>query len=117
MAPGPVTAELAWGLILSLVRRIPLEDAAVRAGQWQLTLGEGVYGKTLGIIGLGRLGTAVARVGLAFSMKVVAWSQNLMPEKAREAGGEEATEEQLLRESDFISIHYVLSDRSRDLLG
>src|SRR4029450_13420748 len=117
MAPGPVTAELAWGLILSLVRRIPLEDAAVRAGQWQLTLGEGVCGKTLGIVGLGRLGTAVARVGLAFQMKVQAWSQNLTPEKAQEAGVEYATKEQLFRESDFISVHYVLSDRSRNLIG
>jgi phosphoglycerate dehydrogenase-like enzyme len=117
MAPGPVTAELTWGLILSLVRRIPLEDAAVRAGSWQQTLGEGLYGKTLGIVGLGRLGTAVARVGLAFQMKVLAWSQNLTPDKADAAGVEYATKERLFSESDFVSIHYVLSDRSRDLIG
>ena len=114
---GPVTAELTWGLILSLVRRIPREDAAVRAGSWQQTLGEGMYGKTLGVVGVGRLGTAVARVGLAFQMKVLGWSQNLTPEKAQAAGVEYATKEQLFRESDFVSIHYVLSDRSRNLVG
>lgn len=117
MAPGPVTAELTWGLILSLVRHIPTEDAAVRVGSWQLTLGEGLYGKTLGVVGLGRLGTAVARVGLAFQMKVLGWSQNLTPEKAQAAGVEYATKEQLFRESDFVTIHYVLSDRSRNLVG
>lgn len=116
MGSGPVTAELAWGLILSLVRHIPMEDAAVRLGNWQLTLGEGLYGKTLGVIGLGRLGTAVARVGLAFQMKVLGWSMNLTPEKAAEAGVEYASKEQIFRESDFISIHYVLSDRSRNLV-
>ena len=117
MASGPVTAELTWGLILSLVRHIPLEDAAVRAGKWQLTLGEGLYGKTLGVVGLGRLGQAVARVGLAFQMKVVGWSQNLTPEKAQAAGVEYASKEDLFRQSDFVTIHYVLSDRSRNLIG
>ncbi|MPZ14991.1 MAG: D-2-hydroxyacid dehydrogenase family protein [Chloroflexi bacterium] len=117
MGPGPVTAELTWGLILSLVRRIPREDAAVRAGGWQLSLGEGLYGKTLGIVGLGRLGTAVARVGLAFQMKVIAWSQNLTRAKAETESVGYATKEQLFRESDIISIHYVLSDRSRDMIG
>jgi phosphoglycerate dehydrogenase-like enzyme len=117
MAPGPVTAELAWGLILSLVRHIPMEDAAVRNGGWQLTLGEGLYGKTLGVVGLGRLGTAVARVGLAFQMRVIGWSQNLTPEKAEAAGVAYATKDQLFRESDFVTIHYVLSDRSRNLIG
>jgi phosphoglycerate dehydrogenase-like enzyme len=117
MAPGPVTAELAWGLTLALMRRIPQEDAAVRAGSWQLSLGEGLYGKTLGVVGLGRLGTAVARVGLAFQMNVLAWSQNLTPEKAEAAGVGYATKEQLFGESDVVSIHYVLSDRSRDMIG
>ena len=116
MAAGPVTAELAWGLILSLVRHIPMEDAAVRLGNWQLTLGEGLFGKTLGVVGLGRLGTAVARVGLAFQMKVLGWSMNLSPEKAAEVGVQYATKDQLFRESDFISIHYVLSERSRNLI-
>lgn len=117
MAPGPVAAELTWGLILSLMRHIPTEDAAVRVGSWQLTLGKGLYGKTLGVVGLGRLGTAVARVGLAFHMKVLGWSQNLTPEKAQAAGVEYATKEQLFRESDLVTIHYVLSDRSRNLVG
>lgn len=117
MGGGPVTAELTWGLILSLVRHIPMEDAAVRSGDWQLTLGEGLYGKTLGVVGLGRLGTAVARVGLAFQMRVIGWSQNLTSEKAQAAGVEYATKDQLFRESDFVTIHYVLSDRSRNLVG
>ena len=117
MGAGPVTAELTWGLILSLLRHIPKEDAAVRGGGWQQTLGEGLYGKTLGVVGLGRLGTAVARVGLAFQMKVIAWSQNLTAEKAQAAGVEYATKEQLFRDSDIVTIHYVLSDRSRDLIG
>lgn len=116
MGGGPVTAELAWGLILSLVRHIPMEDAAVRLGNWQLTLGEGLYGKTMGIVGLGRLGTAVARVGLAFQMKVIAWSMNLTPQRAVEVGVEYAPKEQLFSEADFISIHYVLSERSRNLV-
>jgi phosphoglycerate dehydrogenase-like enzyme len=117
MGAGPVTAELTWGLILSLLRHIPIEDAAVRRGGWQQTLGEGLYGKTLGVVGLGRLGTAVARVGLAFQMKVIAWSQNLTAEKAQAAGVEYATKEQLCRDSDVVTIHYVLSDRSRDLIA
>jgi len=117
MGGGPATAELTWGLILSLLRHIPQENAAVRMGSWQLTLGEGLSGKTLGVVGLGRLGTAVARVGLAFQMKVLAWSQNLTAEKTEAAGVEYATKEQLFRESDIVTVHYVLSDRSRNLVG
>ena len=75
------------------------------------------HGKTLGILGLGRLGQRVAKVGLAFGMKVVAWSQNLTPEKCREVGVEYATKDELLRQSDFITLHMVLSARSRGLIG
>ena len=80
------TSELAWGLILALARHIPEEDRSLRAGTWQRTIGVGLKGKTLAVLGLGRLGTQVARVGLAFDMKVIAWSQNLTAERAAEAG-------------------------------
>jgi phosphoglycerate dehydrogenase-like enzyme len=116
MGGGPSTSELAWGLILALAKKIPVEDAATRAGEWQLGLGESVNGKTLGVVGLGRLGGVVARVGLAFDMRVIAWSQNLTRERAEEAGVEYATKEELFSQSDFISIHYVLSDRSRGMI-
>jgi phosphoglycerate dehydrogenase-like enzyme len=114
---GPSTAELAWGLILALARDIPREDAAVRAGGWQLGLGASLSGKTLGIVGLGRLGSVTARVGLAFGMRVIAWSQNLTPERAAQVGVSYATKDELLAESDFISVHYTLSERSRGLIG
>ncbi len=112
------TAELAWALILSMARRIPLEDASMRAGGWQRTLGTGLNGKVLGVIGLGRLGAQVAKVGLAFGMKVIAWSQNLTRERAAEIGvGFVAGKDALLTLSDVISIHLVLSDRTRGLIG
>ena len=114
---GPGTAELTWGLILSLARRIPKEDASVRRGGWQLSVGEGLAGKTLGIVGLGRIGSVVAKVGQAFQMRVLAWSQNLTPERAAEVGAAYATKEELFSRSDFITVHLVLSERSRGLVG
>lgn len=115
---GHPTAELAVGLILDLARKISLEDARMKAGEaWQTTIGADLHGKTIGVLGLGRLGSRVAKVALAFGMKVVAWSQNLTPEKCREVGAEYATKEDLLRQSDFITIHMVLSSRSRGLIG
>jgi phosphoglycerate dehydrogenase-like enzyme len=112
------TAELAWGLILSLMRRIPAEHAATRAGQWQTTVGEGLHGRTLGVIGLGRLGSQVAQVGNAFGMNVVAWSQNLTRERTDEIGVTlAASKEALLEQADIVTIHLVLSDRTRGLLG
>jgi phosphoglycerate dehydrogenase-like enzyme len=112
------TAELAVGLMLALTRNIAQEDARMKAGEaWQATIGSDLLGKTLGIIGLGRLGSRVAKVGLAFGMNVLAWSQNLTPEKCREAGVEYAAKEDLLRRSDVISIHLVLSARTRGLIG
>ena len=111
------TAELTWALILALARKVPTEDAATRAGDWQVTMGEGLQSKTLGVIGLGRLGSQVATVGAAFGMNLVAWSQNLTMERATEFGAELVSKEELLRSSDFITIHLVLSDRTRGLIG
>ena len=111
------TAELTWGLILALLRKIPTEDQATRQGHWQVTMGEGLHGKTLGMIGLGRLGSQVATVGNAFGMNVVAWSQNLTAERAAEYGATLVTKTELLSESDVATIHLVLSGRTRGLIG
>ena len=111
------TAELTWGLILALLRKIPTEDRATRDGNWQVTMGEGLHGKTLGMLGLGRLGSQVATVGVAFGMNVVAWSQNLTAERAEEFGATLVTKEELLSLSDIVTIHLVLSGRTRGLIG
>lgn len=111
------TAELAWGLILSLARRICVEDRELRSGRWQTTLGVGLNGKTLGVVGLGRLGSQVARIGNAFEMQVLAWSQNLTAERAAAAGAVLVGKEELMRRSDFISLHLVLSERTRGIIG
>lgn len=114
--PHP-TAELTWGLIHALMRQIPREDQSVRKGGWQLGVGLGLAGRTLGLIGLGRLGARVARVGLAFDMKVIAWSENLTEARAAEVGATRVAKEVLLAEADVASIHLVLSERSRHLIG
>jgi phosphoglycerate dehydrogenase-like enzyme len=111
------TAELAWGLILSLFRQIPMEDRATREGKWQTTLGLGLNGKTLGVLGLGTLGARVARVGRAFEMEVLAWSQNLTAERAAEVGATLVPKDELLTRADVVSIHLVLGERTRGLLG
>lgn len=111
------TAELAWGLVLSLARNIPREDRNMRAGGWQTTVGIGLRGKTLGIVGLGRLGSEVAKFGKAFQMEVIAWSQNLTAERAAAAGATPVSKEELFRRADFITVHVVLSDRTRGLIG
>jgi phosphoglycerate dehydrogenase-like enzyme len=111
------TAELTWGLILALARHIPLEDRAARRGAWQTTVGTGLSGKTLGVLGLGRLGTRVARIGHAFDMQVIAWSPNLTAERAAEAGVRFVSRGELLSLSDVLSIHLVLGERTRGLLG
>lgn len=110
-------AELAWGLILSLMRRIPQVDRSIRQGTWGDGIGRGLYSKVLGILGLGNLGTQVARVGLAFGMQVIAWSQNLTPEKAAAVGAVRVEKDILFSTSDVISIHLVLSERTRGLIG
>jgi phosphoglycerate dehydrogenase-like enzyme len=111
------TAELTWGLILALARRIPHEDRATREGAWQTSVGVGLSGKTLGILGLGRLGTRVAQVGAAFGMTVVAWSPNLTEARAASAGVQLVSQRALLETADVLSIHLVLSERTRHLLG
>jgi phosphoglycerate dehydrogenase-like enzyme len=111
------TAELAWGLILGAMRRIAEDHALMRHGGWQTRIGHRVAGKTLGLLGLGRLGSAVARVGLAFGMKAIAWSQNLTVERAAGQGVERVEKDELFLRSDILSVHLVLSDRSRGLVG
>jgi phosphoglycerate dehydrogenase-like enzyme len=115
---GHPTAELTFGLMLELTRRIGYENARLKAGsRWQSTLGIDLNNKTLGIIGLGKLGTRVARIGNAFDMKVIAWSQNLTAEKALQAGATLVGKDDLLRDSDFVTVHVQLSDRTRGLIG
>ena len=111
------TPELTWGLILSVLRSIPAEDAAVRGGGWQSTVGGDLDGHRLGVVGLGRLGTKVARVGAAFGMDVVAWSQNLDAERADALGVRAVSKDELFSTADVVTIHYKLSDRSRGLVG
>jgi phosphoglycerate dehydrogenase-like enzyme len=112
------TAELAFGLMLDLARKISFEDAQLKKGTpWQTTIGVDLVGKTLGLLGLGKLGSRVARYAQAFEMTVLAWSENLTEARCRELGVKYADKELLLRESDFVSIHLVLSARTRGLIG
>jgi phosphoglycerate dehydrogenase-like enzyme len=114
---GSPTVELAWALILAGARHIVAEAAAVRSGGWQHSIGDDLSGKTLGIIGLGNLGSQVAKIGLAFGMSVIAWSQNLTAEKCAAAGATLVSKEELLRQADIVSVHLVLSERTRGLIG
>ncbi len=111
------TVELTWALILAVMRRVTVEDQSVRTGGWQGTIGADLAGATLGLVGLGRLGSAVARIGLAFDMRVLAWSQNLHPGMTRELDVEPTTKEELFTRSDVVSVHLVLSDRTRGVVG
>ena len=113
---GYPTAELTWGLIHALARNLALEDQLTRAGGWQNTVGIGLREKVLGIMGLGRIGVDVARVGIATGMRVIAWSENLTQDRCDEVGARLVSKEELLEQSDFLSIHLLLSDRTRDLL-
>ncbi len=116
--PGvPSTIELAWALIFALVKRVPQEDRAMRRGVWQEGMPTNLRGATLGLAGLGRLGAQMVAPAQAFGMEVIAWSQNLTPERADECGVRHVSREQLLAESDVLSIHLVLSDRTRGLFG
>jgi phosphoglycerate dehydrogenase-like enzyme len=115
---GLSTAEIAIALMLGLARHLREEFAAMRpGGGWQTTVGTDLDGKTLGIIGLGNLGTKVGKIGAAIGMKVIAWSENLTPERARAQGAERVDKDKLFRLSDVISIHSVLSPRTRGLVG
>lgn len=116
-SPGHATAELAFALIQNLARGLTTEVESVRAGGWQVGLGRDLRDATLGVIGLGRLGSQVARLGLAFGMEVLAWSENLTDEIADEVGVTLVSQQQLLGSSDFVTIHLRLSERSRGLIG
>ena len=111
------TPELAWGLILAVARNIPFEDNNMRTGQWQQTIGLDLEDKTLGIVGLGRLGREMARIGQAFKMNVVAWSQNLTEASAAEVGVRRVEKAQLFADSDVVTIQYKHSERSTGLVG
>jgi D-3-phosphoglycerate dehydrogenase len=117
-AVGNPTSGIAIGLMLELTRRIGYENARMKAGvPWQSTIGVDLDGLTLGVLGLGKLGIRTARIAKAFGMKVIAWSQNLTPEKCKEAGVDYVSKEDLFRQADFITIHVVLSQRSRGIVG
>ncbi len=111
------TIEFTWALILSLARNIWLESASVRAGGWQTSVGFDLKGKTLGLLGLGNIGSKVAEIAKAFGMNVVAWSQNLTADTAAEHGATLVSKQALFEQSDLISIHVILSDRTKGLVG
>ena len=117
-ATGNPTVGIAIGLLLELSRRIGFENARMKAGEpWQITIGKDIEGLTLGVVGLGKLGQRVAAVARAFGMNVIAWSPNLTPEKCKEAGVGYAAKDELFAKADAVSIHLVLSERSRGLIG
>ncbi|QXG43182.1 D-2-hydroxyacid dehydrogenase family protein [Pseudomonas viridiflava] len=108
--------ELTWALIMGITRNLVTEANALRAGHWQVGLGSDLYGKTLGILGLGSIGKWIARYGQAFGMEVIAWSQNLTTEAAAECGVTYVSKQALFEQADVLSVHLVLSDRSRGLV-
>ena len=109
--------EMTWALILAAMRQIPSETANMRAGDWQKTVGKDLNGATIGLVGLGKTGAAMARIAKAFEMNVIAWSQNLTTEKAAEGGATAVSKEELFKQADVVSVHLVLSDRSRGIVG
>jgi len=111
------TIELTWALILASARNLAGENASLRAGGWQRGIGDGLRGKTLGVLGLGNIGSAVARIGLAFGLEVIAWSQNLTAEKAAAQAVRLVSKDELFRQADILTIHLVLSPRTRGLVG
>ena len=118
MAPGSnSTAELAVGLMLALMRRIPQSDRAMRRGEWPLVLGYVLRGKTLGILGLGKIGTEVARIGRAFGMEIIAWGPTLTPVRAGRSQAVYTPLDDLLKQADLVSVHLALSNRSKNLLN
>jgi len=114
---GEGPTELTWGLILALARRIPQEDRLTREGNWGTTVGIGLKDKTLGLLGLGHIGSLVGKVGAALGMNIIAWSQNLTPERVAECGATLVDKDTLFKESDVLSVHVQLSDRTRGLVG
>ncbi len=113
----PTTTEVAWALILAVLKRVTIEDRELRAGRWQTGLPSNLGGATLGLAGLGRLGASMVAPARAFGMEVIAWSQNLTAERAAEVGVPAVTKQELLERSDVLSVHLVLSDRTRGLFG
>lgn len=111
------TIELTWALILASSRNLTTETASVRAGGWQRDVGDGIRGKVLGVLGLGNIGSQVARIAGAFGMEVMAWSENLTPEKAAAAGARLVSKSELFERADILTIHLVLSSRTRGLVG
>ncbi|MGA9151820.1 MAG: D-2-hydroxyacid dehydrogenase family protein [Candidatus Nitrosopolaris sp.] len=111
------TIEFTWAMILGLARKIWIENASLRAGGWQTSVGLDLRGKTLGLLGLGNIGSKVAEIAKAFEMNVLAWSQNLTEDKATEHGAKFVIKEALFEQSDIISIHVILSERTRGLVG
>jgi phosphoglycerate dehydrogenase-like enzyme len=116
-APGHATAELAFGMIIALWRNLVTEANAMPGGRWQTTVGRDLKGKTLGVLGLGKLGTQMARYGQAFGMPVIAWSQNLTADAAASVGVIQVDKDQLFQRADVISIHTKLSERTRAIVG
>lgn len=114
---GDPTVDLTWGLIIGLMRDLPRQQQSLHAGGWQTSVGQGLEGRTLGVVGLGKLGGRVARVGQAFGMKVLAWSRNLTEERAAEIGATRVDKATLLAEADVVTLHLILSDRSRGTIG
>ena len=114
---GMPVVEQAWALILGSLRHVTAHDASMRAGGWSPVLGRGLEGRTLGLLGLGRTGTRMARIGAAMGMRVIAWSQNLTDEVAAERGAERVEEHELYAQADELSVHLLLSGRTRGLVG
>ena len=110
-------AELTWALILAIIRNVPAESASLRNGQWQISVGTDLEGKTIGVLGLGRIGARIARVAGAFGMEVIAWSQNLTGERAQQHGARLVSKQELFREADILTVHLVLSARTRGIVG
>ena len=113
---GRSTIEMTWALILASARQVPLENENLRTGGWQCTVGNVLHGKVLGVLGLGNIGSEVARIGLAFGMNLIAWSQNLTSEKAQSCGARLVSKDELFRTADIVTIHLVLSQRTKGLV-
>jgi phosphoglycerate dehydrogenase-like enzyme len=111
------TIEFTWALILAIARNLVAENNSFQSGGWQRSIGGDLNGKTLGVLGLGNVGAQVAKVGSAFGMKLIAWSQNMTPERAAAAGAVSVSKDELFRQSDFLTIHVVLSERTRGMVG
>ena len=111
------TIELTWALLLASVRGIVQENNSIRDGGWQKSVGQDLKGTTLGVVGLGNVGGQVARIGLAFGMKIIAWSQKMTPEIAEAAGARLVSKDELFRQADIVTIHLILSRRTKGIVG